>query len=138
MGDVVERSSASGDVEGWPGWPQREMFEIYACAIPVSNTAVYLLSNVKRRTVTAGISSTFKPSRIQSTTTKNACQNDLTYTTLATGFKALASAYSRRNVNGPCLMVTRNPDNTIAGTLASRLNEMLCVRKTTVAPGRRA
>jgi hypothetical protein len=35
----VERSSTSGDVEGWPGRPQREMFEIYACCIRLSNTA---------------------------------------------------------------------------------------------------
>ena len=39
-GDEVERSSTSGDVEGWPGRPQREMIEIYACPIRLSNTAV--------------------------------------------------------------------------------------------------
>src|SRR4051812_22903230 len=38
-GDEVERSFTSGDVKGWPGRPQREMYEIYAGRIRLSNTA---------------------------------------------------------------------------------------------------
>ena len=36
----MERSLTSGDVKGWPGRPQREMIEIYACRIRLSNTAM--------------------------------------------------------------------------------------------------
>ena len=74
----MERSLTSGDVRGWPGRPQREMLEIYACRTAVSNTAM----------PTRGDFHAIAP-------------------TVVAG--ATVNAYSRRNVNGPCFMVTRIP-----------------------------
>jgi hypothetical protein len=79
-GDEVERSLTSGDVRGWPGRPQREMLEIYACRTAVSNTAMPHVAPLSDHAIAA---------------------------TFSAG--AVVNAYSRRNVIGPCFIVTRIP-----------------------------